>query len=305
MISATAEMYFKKKNKKYKYRLSLPDSPTAHDISIAISNEISKDRGSKRINPRKLPGYELCMFLLSNHARIQLPHGNPDPRKDAYTLANERNQESKPVMIECEHCNGKGELENWELGIEISGEPNFNNVNECPACKGRGFKIWILENRVGRNPIKDKIPTRLLIDIDNHDLENLKEVKTFYEHNLKQKFTVAKTGGGFWLAGNKQYASLEDWEYDNCRLLNPVLQKSDFVEYKKKLIALDNSTKKMIIGSKNEFNKMIKNSGLYIGVGTFDLMFTLISIKTGRHTIRDSQKFKGDKIEILGDDLNA
>lgn len=276
----------------------LPNEPTAHDISIAISNEISKERNSKRVNPKKLPGYELSMFLLANHARIQLPKGNPDPRKDAYTLANERNQESKPVLIECEDCNGTGHRPGYD-------EKGHMCWDKCIVCNGHGFRIWLLENRVGRNPIKNNIPTRLLIDIDdkNHNMENLKKVKNFYELLTLQKFTVAKTGGGFWLAGDKVYSSLEDWEYDNCRLLAPNLLRSELGEYKNKLIALDKSSKGILIGKTDGFEDMIKKSGLYNGIGNFDIMFTVISLKTGRHTIRDSAKFKGDKIEILGDEI--
>lgn len=308
MITATAEYVFKKRNKKYNYRLELPDEPAAHDISLAISRAVMRERNTKRVfMGNHLPMYALSMKLfdidqvklisdgelLAQTARIVLPKGNPDPRKDAYLLANQRNEETKPIVLTCDMCDGKGELENWQMDIEVEGEANLSNSNECPKCKGEGFIIWRLTNRVGR--VTNSI---LVIDIDGHDENNMKFMKAHAETIYGYPFQVAKTGGGYWLCGTKKYDNVDDWLFDNCKLLKPDLERRDLKSYIKKLIALDESTKNLI-GGKDALTKKIKESELYNGFGEFDVIFTLISIKVKKHTLRDSKKFKEDKIEII------
>ena len=95
---------------------------------------------------------------------------------------------------------------------------------------------------------------------------------------------------------------MDDWIYDNCRLLNPSLERQNMTKYIKDLIKLDTSSKDMVIGNKEKFNQMIKDSPLYSGIGDFDIGFTLISIKNKKHTLRNSAKFKGDMLKILKGD---
>jgi len=293
-IYATAKYLFKSKNKSYEYRLELPDKPTAHDISLAISKAVIEERKSKRIQLAHLPMYALSMKLfeieqvklngefLAQTARIVIPKGNPDSRKDAYLLANQRNEETKPIILTCDYCEGTG----------IPNKEYFPNM-KCPECKGEGFIIWRLTNRVGR--VTNSI---LVIDIDGHDNDNMQSIKTNAEMLFSYPFQIAKTGGGYWLCGTKKYDNVDDWLYDNCRLLKTELERKDLKNYIKKLIALDESTKKLI-GGKEALNKKIKESKLYNGFGDFDVIFTLISIKVKKHTLRDSKKRDGDKIEIL------
>ena len=296
MITATAKYLFKSKNKTYEYRLELPDQPTAHDISLAISKAVIEERKSKRIQLAHLPMYALSMKLfdieqvklngefLAQTARIVIPKGNPDPRRDAYLLANQRNEETKPVILTCDKCNGSG--------FNVS-KPTF--LFKCSACNGEGLIIWRLTNRVGR--VTNSI---LVIDIDGHDKENMLLIKANAETMFNYLFQIAKTGGGFWLCGTKKYDNVDDWLYDNCRLLKPKLERKDLKSYIKKLVALDESTKKMI-GGKEALTKKIKESELYNGFGEFDVIFTLISIKVKKHTLRDSKKRETDTIEILGE----
>lgn len=175
MITATAKSLFYSKfpfiknnlKHEYEYHLTLPDEPTWHDIFLEISRCIKKD---KRINTAHLPMYELNMELLGREqikvmsngkflaqtARIVLPKGNPNPRKDAYLLANQRNEETKPVIMKCDECKGTGHAYHKDL-------------EKCPVCDGEGFIIWRLTNRVGR-----AFNNRLIIDVDGHDETNMK-----------------------------------------------------------------------------------------------------------------------------------
>lgn len=290
-IYATAEYLFKKRNKRYKYHLELPDEPTAHDISLAISRAVMKERNRKRTRMGKFaPMYALTMKLfdikqvklngefLAQTARIQIPKGNPDPRKDAYLLANQRNEETKPVILTCDKCEGSGLQDNGD---------------DCSRCDGEGFIIWQLTNRVGR-----AFNNILVIDIDGHDEDNMKFMKAHAETIFGYSFQVAKTGGGYWLCGTKKYDNVDDWLFDNCKLLKPDLERKDLKSYIRKLIALDESTKKLI-GGKEALTEKIKESELYNGFGEFDVIFTLISIKVKKHTLRDSKKRDGDKIETI------
>lgn len=258
-----------------------------------------KERNTRRaFMGNHLPMYALSMKLfdinqvkingefLAQTARIVLPKGNSDPRKDAYLLANQRNEETKPIVLTCDICKGTGHRYD---------EPTSEFLEKCPICNGHGFIIWRMVNRVGR--VTNKI---LVIDIDGHDEDNMKFMKSHAETIFGYSFQVAKTGGGYWLCGTKKYDNVDDWLYDNCRLFKPDLERKDLKSYIRKLIALDESTKKLI-GGKETLTKKIKESELYNGFGLFDVIFTLISIKVKKHTLRDSKKRDGDKIETMDD----
>ena len=118
----------------------------------------------------------------------------------------------------------------------------------------------------------------------------------YYETLLNCKFTVVKTNKGYWLISNKNYSTLNEWIFDNCRLLNPSLKYAEMDNYIKQLENLsvnpDGSWKK--IGSED-----IRTSTLYSGIGDFDLLFTHLSIKWKKCTIRISKKRPNDKIEVI------
>lgn len=134
----------------------------------------------------------------------------------------------------------------------------------------------------------------LIIDIDHHDTNNLKFVKECYEAILHCKFTVVKTNGGYWLISDKQYDNKDQFVFDHCRVLNPSLKKNEQYDFMTKLYDLDYDTTGRFKKASMEDIKKLCNCR-----GNFDIMFTLLSIKRERSTIRISQKKPHDKIEVI------
>jgi len=129
----------------------------------------------------------------------------------------------------------------------------------------------------------------LVIDIDNHDLDNYNRVLKFYSELFGYGFETIITGNGFWLIGKHEYESKENWLYDNCRVLYPELIRSQYRVYREKLLSMDSKDSKVT-------EKDIKASNLYMGYGSFDILFVFINIKREACTLRQSMKFAGDKI---------
>lgn len=144
-------------------------------------------------------------------------------------------------------------------------------------------KVW----RVGYSQ-----SNRLVIDIDTHDNSNLDIVRLFYQNLFGYKFITIKTTNGYWLISEKTYMDKNEWLYDNCRLLCPGLLKCHYYRYKEKLLSLDTKEHKSVSDN-------IINSGLYNGVGSFDVMFVFINLKRQICTLRVSKKKENETMEII------
>jgi len=129
----------------------------------------------------------------------------------------------------------------------------------------------------------------LVIDIDNHDIENHNRVLKFYSNLFGYRFETIITGNGFWLIGKHEYDSKENWLYDNCRVLCPELIRSQYRAYRGELLSMDSKDSKVTENG-------IRASNLYSGIGNFDLLFIFINIKRECCTLRHSMKHEGDKI---------
>jgi hypothetical protein len=134
----------------------------------------------------------------------------------------------------------------------------------------------------------------LIIDVDGTDIENLRFVKGCYEVVLNCKFTAIKTNSGYWLISNKKYDNKDQWVFDHCRVLNPSLKKHEQYDFIQKLDDLDHTDNGRFKKASMDDIKKVCNCR-----GNFDIMFTLLSIKRERSTIRISQKRPGDRIEVL------
>jgi len=148
----------------------------------------------------------------------------------------------------------------------------------------------LMVNRVWRVGYSQN--NRLVMDIDNHDTNNLNTVRVFYESLFGYKFIVVKTHKGYWLISETTYADKNRWLYDNCRILKPDLLFSEYSQYKEKLLSLDNKDHKT--NSEN-----IKQSGLYSGVGNFDIIFVFINLKRQICTLRVSKKRPDEVMELV------
>ena len=162
--------------------------------------------------------------------------------------------------------------------------------NRLEHLKKKGDKIVKTKWRVGVT-----FSNRLVIDIDNHDETNRKRIIWFYSRLFEKLFYEVKTNHGYWLILRKKYDSLDDWKYDNARLLAPVLQRCDMERYLKDISQLDYPGKKFVPMSSLNFSK----TEYFQGIGTFDIAFTRLSLKRERTTLRISKKTKDDNIDVI------
>src|SRR3972149_6014216 len=96
------------------------------------------------------------------------------PRSYNYIIESLIQNESKFYKIKCPEHTGYG----------------------CAACNGHGY-LW---ERIGYR-VGNTFSHKLVIDIDDHDRENMIRVKAFYEPLFHEKFRVYETNGGDWLIG--------------------------------------------------------------------------------------------------------
>ncbi len=269
---------------KYHYKVQVPENPTMHQLAWAISLEVHKQEGKTKFTDRpRTYNYVLECLLRKTAYNFRFNTDNPttDTKKELYAAATELTNKTKPIKVKCDWCNGEGayELPHW-------GTPFF-----CEKCNGHGFLIERNMYRVGIT-----FNNILIIDIDNHNEENLMDVKIFYENLLKLKFKVFKTNGGYWLFGDKVYNNVEDFKFAHCQVLNPEIKREDYKNFVKGLLSLDKDNGKEFIPATSD---VIKSSKYYHGHGSFDVAFTFLSIKRERSTIRESKKHKNDMIEEI------
>lgn len=170
--------------------------------------------------------------------------------------------------------------------------------------KKKAFLFMNEKNKIANENIwrvAVQINNRLYLDIDNDDMENVKYIKTRYESMIKCRFTAIKTFNGYHLRSNR-YSDALQWQYDTCRILYPLLQKSDMQKYIEALSKFhkEQTLLQKINGlDKNEFleemAKNFRNSPLFCGYGIFDIVFAINVILKGFYCIRISKKGIDDK----------
>jgi hypothetical protein len=134
----------------------------------------------------------------------------------------------------------------------------------------------------------------LVVDVDDKSLENLNFVRGCYERVLNCKFTTIGTNGGYWLVSDKKYDSVDNWRFDHCRVLQPLLHRNEMIGFILTLNNLDRDCNGNFMKASEEKIKSVCNIR-----GNIDIMFTLLSIKRERSTLRISKKTKYDKIEVI------
>lgn len=280
---------------KYKYKIYLKGNESMQEIAMKIALEVHNQEGKTKFTgtPRAYNYIYECLLRKSClNFRINT-EDTKNNEKELLQACNELHNKSEFFKKDCDVCKGKGDLENWECDINDCNESNLNNSNDCYKCKGYGYYYEHQDYRLGYTQ-----SNTLIIDVDGKELDNLKNVKVFYENTLQCEFKVFRTNNGYWLFADKKYKDLQSWVFDHCRVLCPSLELCCFEEYRAKLLALDE-------GEKGEFQRAtpdkIKSSGLYKVPEyiNFDVAFTFLSIKRERSTIRITKKHKDDKIELI------
>lgn len=153
-----------------------------------------------------------------------------------------------------------------------------------------GKNVW----RVGI-----RVRNRLIFDVDSKSKENLLSIKTYYEKLFRLKFRAFETNGGYHLFSEK-YENQIQLEYDQCRVLNPILEKSLFCSYQYEIKRWYLNKCKECEDAKGRMKKdgiiEFLNSGLctFPGKFDFDIIFSMNVIRKGYYIIRISKKNEKD-----------
>lgn len=258
----------------YKFSFKMPDNPTLHNMAWTISMAVHKSEGRSKFTgvPRTYNYLIEALRTYEGTFNFMRYNADSDKKDEIYAAANELQNESPFYKVKCDEHMGYG----------------------CLNCNGHGYKWERIGYRVGNT--FDHV---FVIDIDDHNRENMENVKSFYGALLGERFRIYETNGGFWLIGNKFYKTKEEFVFAHAKTLNPVLEFKELQEYRDNLLSLDKL-------DGHEFTPatpdMIRTSGFYTAPKNlnFDLTFAFLSIKREQSTLRESKKHPTDKIiEII------
>lgn len=168
--------------------------------------------------------------------------------------------------------------------------------------KNRAFMFMRNQNKIkGRNTwrVAATINNRVVFDIDNHDINNVKSIIDYYSACLKCHFKAIRTHGGYHIISDRyDDNNTLQWQYGVCRVLNPLLETENLQKY------IEAVQKWYIDERKNQtFNgddflqyyaQKFKRSGLYCGHGNFDILFATNVIMKGYYCLRISKKSVDD-----------
>ncbi len=175
--------------------------------------------------------------------------------------------------------------------------------------KEKAFSFMQEKNKVrGKNVwrVAAKIKDRIIFDLDSFDVDNASRVLDYYRDVFGYDFRVIKTYSGYHLISKKKYDDILQWQYDTCRVLYPFLQKEHlqrYIEMVQKFYK-DERKKQQIDGlNRTEFidylPQKFMDSGLFCGIGNFDMLFAINVIMKGYYCLRISKKDIDDNpIEI-------
>lgn len=150
---------------------------------------------------------------------------------------------------------------------------------------------------------------RISFDIDTHDEGNLRIITEYYGKLFSTQFNVIKTMHGYHLISKKVYNSDFDWKYNVCRVLYPLLKVGDYRKYKYELDKFyklrkeerdrKQLSRKELQSLTNDFEKRFIESGLYCGVGDFEILYAVNVLQRGFYSLRISKKNKSDYEEVI------
>ncbi len=137
----------------------------------------------------------------------------------------------------------------------------------------------------------------LIIDIDNHDENSLKNIrKALTELFPSERFITFKTFHGYQIFSTDK--SKADFEYKNLKVLNVDLKREyeDIQKYKKELLEYLNNFRKSDIPLKGNFDNYFEKTMLCRNaIGSMDYLFNILGIEKGFYTIRLTRKGNNDK----------
>lgn len=162
--------------------------------------------------------------------------------------------------------------------------------------------VW----RVGKNTSR-----QLIVETDNSSKENLALIINHLNKLFGYKFNAIKTLHGFHIIGEHLYPNIIDqqthkekasidWYKANTKVLNNSISGTlESFEYGNKILEMDKELRQyQDCGNYKElFTASLKNSGLLNCIGDIDILYTILSIKYGKSTLRISKKQPHDKYE--------
>ncbi len=176
--------------------------------------------------------------------------------------------------------------------------------------KRRAFMFMNEKNKIaGKNVwrVAIQIRDRIIFDIDCHgftkhdmlDIVNLKRIYNYYSKLFSIDFKIIKTHSGYHLISKFAYKPESvELQYDLCRVLNPLLEPKDlqkYIEAVQKYYLEYKDVPDFLDG----FPEKFRASGLFCGIGNFDLLFAINVILKGYYCLRISKKSKDDNPKAI------
>lgn len=154
------------------------------------------------------------------------------------------------------------------------------------------------------------IDNRILFDIDTDNIDNVTHIYKYYSKLFSTEFRIIKSYHGYHLISTRKYGLEEKvaWQYDLCRVLYPILERNQLQNYLEGIEKfISDSSKKSRLSNENRqtfldrFSNEFRNqSGLYCGIGEFDIYFCMNVLVRGHYCIRISKKSVDDNpVDII------
>lgn len=141
-----------------------------------------------------------------------------------------------------------------------------------------------------------RVTDHIVFDLDSHDENNLKTIVMYYT-KLFGKLRTFKTNGGYHIYSDK----IEDIKYNHCRVLYPLLERDQTTRY---IIEVKSWIRGQKINRREDFADHVQNefpkSGLFCGIGVFDIYFAMLPLIRGYYIVRISKKKEDEQVmEVL------
>lgn len=190
-------------------------------------------------------------------------------------------------------------------------ENSFKKVKRYYSSDKRKALYWMNEkNKIAekgkRWRVGMKITNRIIFDIDNPEIDNLLMIEKYYSRYYMTTFKCYKTFSGFHLISDKIYNDRTIWLLDVCRMVYPSLEPGNLVKYVDaihKFYAVEYGRQQKDKLERqtflDELPKRFKESGLFSGLGDFDILFVLNAIMKERFILRITKKGKNDRPQLI------
>jgi hypothetical protein len=166
-------------------------------------------------------------------------------------------------------------------------------------------KLNETENMTRKWYVGIRIYNKIVIDIDNHDAENIHRVQWFYSRLYSTEWVTVKTMHGYHLI-QKGITPKTEIDLFRCNLLMPGLPKDRLQEYLKAVNSFfqqqkeehqnEDRTINDLQAHARDMTRLITEAGLNHAVGIIDVLHALIGVQRGYYVLRVSKKSNDEKV---------